>query len=477
LGDLFGLTPGDVRKALRDSDQGLTQAELHQREERVSIVTESKRYALRMATRTGIRSFVHLENEMHRSGVIDSLSSASGLAALFGVTSGEIRKALQLLPGDDRHYRNSVLGNEDFARVKNSIVAEVGKEISGVRIGSLKEFRSDEELAKRYGVRPVTVSRTLRDELSEPEWTHREYMLSRQGILGQHQNSVVAYARAELEAFDKGELASLSSEEQLAKMFNISSDLVKQRFREPNSGLSLVERKYRRYVFRNQFPDGPAASALRNVNVMYLKEAIERRSLEKSGRKDQSSEQSGIEAIQSRPSRSVVYNGHRHDSYEEAVCGVLLEKYIPGFKLREGDTFQVPLAGGKRADFRVGTTIVEWHPVLMFKTKEGVGSFADFNELKEYQAIKSKLTDSKARLFEAETKRKLADRYYQARKEDIDSTPNQRGRELVVADTAKAFYHAVVARFGRDIPSEQKFLREFNKVKTRVKRAVLNSAN
>lgn len=53
----------------------------------------------------------------------------------------------------------------------------------------------------------------------------------------------------------------------------------------------------------------------------------------------------------------------KFDSQSERACVALLEKYVEGWRAIEGATYQVPLGFDRRADFKIGNLIVEYHPI------------------------------------------------------------------------------------------------------------------
>lgn len=51
------------------------------------------------------------------------------------------------------------------------------------------------------------------------------------------------------------------------------------------------------------------------------------------------------------------------DSRSELAIGILLEKYIEGFKLIPGETIQIPIGKHCYCDFRVKDRFFEYHPI------------------------------------------------------------------------------------------------------------------
>jgi len=160
--------------------------------------------------------------------------------------------------------------------------------------------------------------------------------------------------------------------------------------------------------------------------------------------------------------RGVVYA-----SCHEAACGELMERYIPGFKVIAGKTFQIPIleppTGKVRTiDFSVGGHFFEYHPP---RFRSGRQRYGDFNGLDEYLRFQRRMhaartKEEKHRLIQ-ETRAMLALCYARKRREIIDEDPRFRGRPLITASCPAEFYDKVIRRFGEGYPPKEKFLNIF----------------
>lgn len=61
--------------------------------------------------------------------------------------------------------------------------------------------------------------------------------------------------------------------------------------------------------------------------------------------------------------RALVRDGILYKSKGERACAELLERYVEGWKAIEGKTYEVPTAFNRRADFKIGNLLLEWHPI------------------------------------------------------------------------------------------------------------------
>jgi len=146
-------------------------------------------------------------------------------------------------------------------------------------------------------------------------------------------------------------------------------------------------------------------------------------------------------------------------SKSELACGLLLEKYVPDFELEMRKTFQVPLAFGKQCDFLINQkTYVEYHPVnLQF-------DFKDKQALRELRnALRHVKKPIKEQIVSA-IKQELAETYYKERKHALRAWAHH-DTELIVCTDPVDFYRRVVKRFGKDVPKEHVFLKEFDRLK------------
>ncbi|RMG43256.1 MAG: hypothetical protein D6719_04130 [Candidatus Dadabacteria bacterium] len=141
-----------------------------------------------------------------------------------------------------------------------------------------------------------------------------------------------------------------------------------------------------------------------------------------------------------------------------------MERYIPGFRVKEGETFQVPAARAKNGqiqtiDFMVNGVLLEYHPVRLKPRGYKKGGFQNIRELREYRKKLKSLPPGEARKkFTRETKEYLKEKYYQHRRALADKNPALRDKELLVVSSPEELYDQIITRFGSGpLPSREMF--------------------
>jgi len=161
------------------------------------------------------------------------------------------------------------------------------------------------------------------------------------------------------------------------------------------------------------------------------------------------------------------YNGNLYASRSEAACAILMERYIPGFKIKDGKTFQIPLgvsSGGhlRTADFMVQGVLVEYHPPRIHKSSKKPGDFKNWEEYDNYRAVYQRCTPAQKETLKKLTEIKLTKNYTEKRLSQMAECPRHRGRELLVLADPVDLYEKVLKRFGgSDLPDRDTILREF----------------
>jgi len=161
------------------------------------------------------------------------------------------------------------------------------------------------------------------------------------------------------------------------------------------------------------------------------------------------------------------YNGNLYASRSEAACAILMERYIPGFKIKDGKTFQIPLgvsSGGhlRTADFMVHGVLVEYHPPRIHKSSKKPGGFKNWEEYDNYRAVYQQCTPDQKETLKKLTEIKLTRNYTEKRLSQMAECPQHRGRELLVLVDSNDLYDKVLKRFGGpDLPDRDTILREF----------------
>jgi len=163
----------------------------------------------------------------------------------------------------------------------------------------------------------------------------------------------------------------------------------------------------------------------------------------------------------------IEYDGTVYQSASEVACGILMQKYIPGFKVVKGETYDIPLymneAGGViSVDFLVCETLLEYHPPRL----KG-GDYKPGEGRRYTNRIKAASTPEEREQVKLETKRKLTDNYREKRLEQIAASEEHEGRELIVVTTPEELYQKVILRFVQHPPPIDTFLKEFRSMRVK----------
>ena len=141
-------------------------------------------------------------------------------------------------------------------------------------------------------------------------------------------------------------------------------------------------------------------------------------------------------------------------SKSEYAAAVLLEKYVPGFEVEMGKTFQVPIGCSKTCDFLIHGIFVEYHPINLhheFDDKQASRRLSD--------ALKRVPRHAKEEITSA-IMAEFSERYYLRRKSLIDHHYG-RNCELLVAHNPKDILQKIIRRLTETPPREKVFLDEF----------------
>jgi len=179
----------------------------------------------------------------------------------------------------------------------------------------------------------------------------------------------------------------------------------------------------------------------------------------------------GIRNAENLRKKRYSFDGNWFDSQEEAACGVLMAKYIPKFRVREGETFQLNTEIPKTIDFLVEGIFVEYHPIILCKSENGLGDIGSREEYARFREIREFLSSEEKKEFERDYMRVLAVNYFESRRAAIDQSDTYRGSELVLVQDSGELYDSIITRFGRGYSSRDDFIREFKETIKKVKEA------
>jgi hypothetical protein len=141
-------------------------------------------------------------------------------------------------------------------------------------------------------------------------------------------------------------------------------------------------------------------------------------------------------------------------SKSEGACLFALNKYC-NFVPDMGINMQVPLDRCRRADFKIDSTYIEYHPIVLQREFDSKHAQYRFNK------TVNKLPDWARHEITGIMLNEFSVRYYNQRKMLIDV--KHKGQcDLIVAGGSEEFYDSVIKRFGSTVPTRKTFLREFD---------------
>ena len=174
----------------------------------------------------------------------------------------------------------------------------------------------------------------------------------------------------------------------------------------------------------------------------------------------------GIELAKKSKKQKWRLEGNDYDSMEEAATGILLEKYIPNFKVKEDETFQVGKISDDKTcgciyDFIIPDAIIEWHPVNLIHDFDYISeAYQEYEELKkEFKTPEDKID---LNLIRRGLEDDVATEYW-FKKQYISDNSDYNGKEVILARDFNELYDLVLTKYGKeDLPSKRELRKEFN---------------
>ncbi len=126
-----------------------------------------------------------------------------------------------------------------------------------------------------------------------------------------------------------------------------------------------------------------------------------------------------------------------------------MEDFISGFRLVEGETFQIPMGSGRSVDFYVRGVLIEYHHLRLKVERKRYGDFRSREEYLAYSKELRRVRHNRPRREKLikKTREKLSNNYFEKRRRIIDEHPIYSGTELIVASSLEDFYEQVILRF------------------------------
>lgn len=340
-----------------------------------------------------IRSEIDLAIKKHKKGSSEELPSYKSIVERWGISN---RTVNNILTDRQRKYlKCNNVGNFLGKEEIEEILVAVDQMIERHKKGSQGEFLSCLELRRRYDISESTLNRILRDD-------QRRYIRSiswgniKHGIV----EKVKRYVEKEIECYAcRG---SLSTYDEISEKFGVSQTSI---YRILNSEQRSF---YRRVNMHRRFK-------------WILDDKVET------------------------------------DSRQEAMILILLDKYVSGFSIVPGVTYQIELGStnSPRIDYVVKDYFFEWHPIVF---RKGYGKFGD-KEIDFIAALNKK------------TKRKIKKDY--AHVEKVNYRDKRRRQlveygfsdsKLVVAENVLELYNFFQVVAERELPEYKLFRVEFKRL-------------
>lgn len=149
---------------------------------------------------------------------------------------------------------------------------------------------------------------------------------------------------------------------------------------------------------------------------------------------------------------------YQFESRAEYACAALLEKYVPGWTCETFKTYQIPIGFNRKVDFRVGDTLVEYHPIVFSR------EFDDRVAYRQFDHAIRKIPAHWRHQIKESIFNEFLERYYKKRRFVIDANPELKHLDFVVVHSPQTFYHSVLKRFGQDVPKLKEIVREFGRL-------------
>jgi len=159
-------------------------------------------------------------------------------------------------------------------------------------------------------------------------------------------------------------------------------------------------------------------------------------------------------------------NDTMFDSRDEAAVGSLFEKYIPGYEIKEGKTFQANGDTFCLFDFVLPEAIVEWHPIqIRYDASE--------EDKQAYRELRSEIRTREDRLafnqLSKDYKGDLAVDYWFIRQDASDNSQIYQGKEVILARNFDELHNNVLSKYGADLPSKPNLKKEFESYRKQAK--------
>ncbi|MFH1801896.1 MAG: hypothetical protein ABH864_00420 [archaeon] len=393
----------------------------------------------RKEDKEALLDIVREEIEAHRAGILDGLSTNIELAEATGFGLSVVRRALRDL--SDRDYRTKQLqvsSGKSVGAENGRRTYESGSGIHGMSAEQRSEIgRRNYEQGNGIGGLSTEQRREIgrksgeknRDEGTGVHGLDREQRVENAGHAGRIGGRVSYERGAGTFAIGPERRISLAR-----KGGRIGGRVSGRANREMGRGIFAMSLAEKVAMGRTNYKNGVGIASLDSEQ------------LSAAGKK-------GSDVL--RKTR-YSFNGNHYHSKSEAVVHALLERHISGAEIAH----QVESDMSITPDFLVGDTFVEWHPILMFKGKNGLGDMPSAEQSQKYKGMRAGMSPERAKVFERRYKKILAADYLAQRQAAVDASDLYSGRDVALVQTLGELYDFISQR-GEGLPSRAEFVREF----------------
>lgn len=325
------------------------------------------------------------------------------------------------------------ISKEQFQGAKKRRKSEIQRKVPIEKIRDIcqdytLQNDSPSEIAMKFGVSRLRISRLLSDGINEGLMTRESYEEAKKAQRSLGHRGIIASdeTKRKMSEAQKGERNHFYGKKQ--------SDKTKQKLSQVLGG--------------------------ENNPRFEKKHSIETRKRISEANINNQSGAKAAEAI--RKSSYNIEDRFYTQSQQEGATALLLEKYVPGFEITEEKNFQVRDKGISNGglDFLVDGEFLEWHPMVLYNGKRGdIPTPEVAKAVKSILAYLSKTDPESKRGYRDFYKGELGKDYLATRQTAVDNS-GYAGTQVSLATNEQELYD-FIQRHGRDLPSHAAFKKEF----------------
>ncbi|GEM_PF-6117691 len=428
-----------------------------------------------------------------QAGLLGRTSTDKEWARALSISKNTVRRYLS------RAVSEGVISEEDLTkRTKRSeVIEELVQEIQAHQNREISTLKGNEYYAQRAGVKSGNFSSIIRNKLPRPLLDYRATQLRKQTAQRRWQEyhpdlgEVIESVPEEIQRCKQGLIKKLRTNPELAQLAGVKGlgTVSRELKRLVDQGkLTQVDRDYREDQIRTDAnlnrhqTNSPEtrrklSEALKGREIGPVTEETRKRISEAlTGRQVSEDTREKMREIWAKNNRGGViwelsqqryeHEGVYYASKTECATALALEKYIPGYKIVKGETFQVQGDTNCWFDFLLPGTgkIIEWHPTDIRHDGKRLLPF-DFWALQEDEQTSKQ--NEKALIYRRRVlKADLAAEYWMQRQEAVNNSQVYGGNEVIHVRTPGELYDLIISEYGdpEKIPIRSDFVKEFEQL-------------